>query len=448
MLIVSGVLLFSTMQLPSFGQGLGFDESRQILVDGVRIYVTLDMKPVFLEEDDRVGTAFISIREVNTDTTIPHITLRVKMMRTNELLLDDQFHSSDGIVAIRFEHTDTEKNEVIGNRESLYNAVVTNREIPAVVKGPVLDGGLYHYNISVLSLGQYENKLAEPLNFDLYASIGKTTRHQVLDDIGKQHDIFIKTYYDQISNIYYDESLRMITFSMPLYWNVNYLSQVPLVHEEVHIPHDLTELMSNSYVGTINGVELSNREILIDDYSYENTRIVHFVISKDKLIRIAQKEKSEQNTAVFSLIPREVPKFPVQIMSGKENFLLQISWSPALIEPDTNTKFIITLRDPKTFDTLRHSTADFVLLKDGTEIFRKHHKAPIGAIVQDYTFTKEQTGTILLLIENINNTGEAAPLLFTVIPEFPFGPLFTMITLVSAVVIIRIRPSLTKLSND
>ena len=74
MLIVSGVLLFSTMQLPSFGQGLGFDESRQILVDGVRIYVTLDMKPVFLEEDDRVGTAFISIREVNTDTTIPHIT--------------------------------------------------------------------------------------------------------------------------------------------------------------------------------------------------------------------------------------------------------------------------------------------------------------------------------------------------------------------------------------
>ena len=87
------------------------------------------------------------------------------MMRTNELLLDDQFHSSDGVVAIRFEHTDTEKNEVIGNRESLYNAVVTNREIPAVVKGPVLDGGLYHYNISVLSLGQYENKLAEPLNF-------------------------------------------------------------------------------------------------------------------------------------------------------------------------------------------------------------------------------------------------------------------------------------------
>ena len=48
----------------------------------------------------------------------------------------------------------------------------------------------------------------------------------------------------------------------------------------------------------------------------------------------------------------------------------------------------------------------------------------------------------------INNTGEAAPLLFTVIPEFPFGPLFTMIILVSAVVIIRIRPSLTKLSND
>jgi hypothetical protein len=400
------------------------------------------MKPVFLTEDDKVGSATIRLRDVNTDATVPHVTYHVKIMRASELLVDDRFHSHDGVILLRFEHTDTQS-EVIGNRESLYNAVIVDQQNPALVKGSILVGGLYHYNVTVLSMKEYENKLAEPLNFDLYASVGKTSHYEVLDADGEQRSLSIKTYYDEINNLDYDSSSRMMTFTMPLNWNVNYLSQVPLVHEEVQIPRDFAELMSNSYVGTINGVELSNKEVMIDDFSYENIRTIHFVVPKDRLISIAQKQSPKQDIAVFTLMPRDVPKFPLEIISGKENFLLQISWNPAVIEPDKSTKFIVTLRDPKTLDTINHASADFVLLKDGKEIFRKHHTAPIGAIVQDYTFTKEQTGTLLLLIENINNTGESAPLLFTVVPEFPLGPFVAMFAVVSAVIIItKIRSSL------
>jgi len=433
--LISGLLLICATQLPVFGQGLGFDESRSIIVDNRRISVTLDMKPVFLTEDDKNGSAVIRLREVNTDATVPHVTYHIKIMRLSEVLLDDLFHSHDGIVSLRLEHIDTGRVEVMGDRESLYNAVIADQQNPAVVRGSILDGGLYHYNISVLSMRQYDNRLEEPLNFDLYASVGKTYHH-VLDVDDKQHMLSIKTYYDQINNIEYDSSSRMVTFTMPLNWNVNYLSQIPFVHEEVQIPRDFTELMSNSYIGTINGVELSNKEVMIDDYSYENIRTVHFIVPKDRLIDIAQKQTSQQNIAVFTLMPREIPKFPLEILSGKENFLLQISWSPAVIEPDKSTKFIVTLRDPKTLDTLNHARADFVLLKDGKEIFRKHHTAPIGAVVQDYTFTKEQAGSVLLLIENINNTGESAPLLFTVVPEFPLGPFVAMIAVISVVIAI------------
>jgi hypothetical protein len=434
-LLVLGILLIGALQLPAFGQGLGFDESASVIVDNKRVSITLDMKPIFLAEDVKDGSAVIRLREVNTDATVPHVTYHVRIMRVSELLLDDKFHSHDGILSIRFEHIDAENIEVIGERESLYDAVIADQQNPATLKGPILDGGLYHYNISILSMRQYENKLEEPLNFDLYASIGKTSHSQVLDSDGKQHTLSIKTYYDQINSIEYDSSSRMVTFTMPLNWNVNYLSQVPFVHEEVQIPRDFVELMANSYIGTINGVELSNKEVMIDDYSAGNMRIIHFIVPKDRLIDIAQKQKPE-NIAIFTLTPREIPRFPLEILSGKENFLLQIAWSPAVIEPDKSTKFIVTLRDPKTLDTINHATADFVLLKDGREIFRKHHTAPIGAIVQDYTFTKEQTGTILLLIENINNTGESAPLLVTVVPEFPAGIFIVMIVLVSAVIVI------------
>jgi hypothetical protein len=380
-----------------------------------------------------VGSAKMRLREVNTDATIPHVTYHVKIMRSSELLLEELFHSHTGIVSLSFEHADSGNVEVIGERESLYNAIIADQ--PVTVKGPILKGGLYYYDISVIAMQKYENKLQEPLRFDIFASIGKTFNYSVLDGENKEHTLYIKSYYDQITDLNYDSSRRTVTFEMPLNWNVNYLSQVPFVHEEVQIPRDFSELISNSYIGTINGVELSNREVMIDDYAFEDMRIVHFVVPKDRLITIAQKQKPTQNVAIFTLAPRDLPKFPLEILSGKENFLLQISWSPAVIEPNKATKFIVTLRDSKTLDTLNNSEADFVLVKDGKEIFRQHHRAPIGAIVQDYTFTKEQTGNILLLIENINNTGESAPLQFTVVPEFPFGAFIAMIALVSLVIL-------------
>lgn len=446
-LLATGLLLIGAMQLSSFGQGLGFNESRSVVVGDKRVSVTLDMKPVFVTEDDKVGSVVIRLREVNNNSTIPQVTFQIKIMRASQLLLDERFHSQDGIVSLRFERADTEKVEVIGNRESLYNAVVADQGNPAVIRGRVLDGGLYHYSITVLSMRQYENKLNQPLNFDLYASIGKTSHYQLSDAEGKQRTLSVKTYYDQIKDLSYDSSARKVTFTMPLNWNADYLNQVPLVHEEVQIPRDFAELMSNSYIGTVNGVELSNSEVITDDYSYENIRTVHFVVGQDRLISIAQKQNPVQNTAVFMLMPRDIPKFPLQILSGKENFLLQIAWSPAVIEPDKSTKFIVTLRDPKTLDTIHNASADFVLLKDGKEIFRSHQSAPIGAIVQDYTFTKEQTGTILLLIENINNTGDSAPLLFTIVPEFPLGVIVTMVAVTTVLIVVtKVRSQFVKSS--
>jgi hypothetical protein len=433
-------LLVSSMFVASFSQGSAVYETGSVTADGRRVSLTLEMDPVFLTEGQMNGSAVIRLREVNTDTTISHVTYNVKIMRASVMLLEDRFHSHDGVIKIQFEHVDAEDVEVIGNRESLYNAIVADQRNPAIVKGLVLYGGLYHYTISVMAMNQYENRLSDPLNFEIYASVGQISHYDVLDSDGRQHTLSIKTYYDLLDSLDYDVSSRNLTFTMPLKWNVNYLSQVPFVHEEVQVPRDFVELMANSYIGTVNGVELSNREVMIDDYSSESMRIVHFVVHKDRLIDIAQKQRPEQDIAVFTLMPRDIPKFPLEILSGKENFLLQISWSPAVIEPDKSTKFIVTVRDPVTLDTLNHASADIVLLRDGKEIFRKHHTAPIGAIVQDYTFTGDQTGNILLLVENINNTGESAPLQFTVVPEFPMGSFVAMLAIISAVILLtRVR---------
>lgn len=440
-LLAAVILLIGMIQLPAHGQGLGFVESNSVVIENKRVSVTIDMKPVFVTENDKEGSVTIRLREVNTDSTVPHVTYHVKVTRASELLLDEKFHSHSGTVSLRLEHTD--EIEVIGERESLYNSVIADKENPAIVKGPILTGGLYYYNVSILSMREYENRLAEPLNFDLYTSIGKTSSIQVLDTDGRQSTLSIKTYYDDIENIEYDSSSKTVTFTMPFNWDPAFLANVPFIHEEVQFPRDFGELMVNSYIGTINGVELSNKEVMIDD-SLEDKRTVHFMMSKDRLMSVAKQQK-EQDVAIFTLAPREVPKFPLEILSNDENFLLQISWSPGIIEPRKSTKFIVTVRDPATLDTINHATADFVLLKDGKELFRNSHRAPIGAIVQDYSFTEEQGGTVQLLIENINNTGESASLLITVVPEFPLGQLVAMIGVISTVIAItKIKKIFTK----
>lgn len=442
--LASGIFLVTIAQSPAFGQALGFDESRTFAIDNRRLSVTLEMRPLFITEDTQESTATIRLREVNTDATVPHVTYHVKIVRSGELLVDDRFHSHEGTLLFRFENADT-KDELTGERESLYDAIIADRQNPVIIKGP-LYGALYHYEISIISMREYDNRLAQPFYSNLYANIGQDFHHIVIDRDGNEHTLTIKTYYDQILDLEYDASTNAIIFTMPLEWDVEYLNRVPFIHEEVLIPLEFAELISNGYIGILNGMELSTREVMIDDYSYENTRTVHFVVTNDKLKRIALTQQPTENIAVFTLLPMETPKFPLEILSGREDFLLQVSWSPAVIEPDKPTKFIITIRDPVTLDTFRFGTADFVLLKDGREIFRQSHTAPIGAIVQDYTFTQDQTGSVLLLIENINNTGDSAPLLFTVVPEFPFGSLIA-ITAVTSMVIVATKIR-TKLNSQ
>ncbi|MEM3084111.1 MAG: hypothetical protein QXP61_03380, partial [Nitrososphaerales archaeon] len=151
------VILIGLLQQPIYGQALGFVESNSILVGNKRLSLTIDMKPAFLDGETE-GTSVIRLREIANDRTIPHVTFNIKLMRASELLFDEYFHSHDGMLSIRFEHVDNDRTQVIGSRESIYNAIVADSSSP-IVRGRVLGGGLYHYSVTVLSMEQYENRL-------------------------------------------------------------------------------------------------------------------------------------------------------------------------------------------------------------------------------------------------------------------------------------------------
>jgi peptide/nickel transport system substrate-binding protein len=179
-----------------------------------------------------------------------------------------------------------------------------------------------------------------------------------------------------------------------------------VLHIEVQFPKTIEELQTNSYRGTMNGRELEAQAVVIDDYSSQENRIVHFVVNNAMLRRFAE-TMQDTDVAAFTLKPTEKPKFPLDIMSlPSEKFLFQLAWGPDLIETGVPITFVMNIQDPATGDLVRGSSFDFVLTQDGKEIHRQHLSEDFGTYSYKYTFAK--AGTVTLSASNINGQGESS----------------------------------------
>jgi hypothetical protein len=220
-----------------------------------------------------------------------------------------------------------------------------------------------------------------------------------------EEQMVVKTYYDEITN--FDYSNKTIKFEMPFTWEHTYVDQVPVLHTEVQFPKTIEELQTNSYRGTLNGRELEAQMVVIDDYTSEQNRIVHFVVNNAMLHRIDDTIISDSEIAVFTLAPAEKPKFPLDILSlPGEKFLFQLSWGPDIIETDVPTTFVMNIQDPATGDLVRGSSFDLVLIQDGNEIHSTHMSSEFGTYSYEYTFSK--AGAVTLAANNINGQGESS----------------------------------------
>ncbi|MEM4379046.1 MAG: peptidase, partial [Candidatus Nitrosotenuis sp.] len=232
----------------------------------------------------------------------------------------------------------------------------------------------------------------------------------------------IKSYYDEVTNFEYDPETNIVTFEMPFEWAEQNISHVSVVHEEVHFPKTFDAFFAPSYVGKLNGIELFKSSITVDDYSYEDRRVVHFVLSQDNLRYLKQAQKNAGNEApdgmVFILEPKSDIVFPVVAMTKDESIQVDLSWDPVVIEPNKNIKFIYTFRDAKTGDLLRNTSYDFVILQGGKELYKKSANAQIGSDFADYTFSESQQGHTSIRFKNIGGTGKETEFGITVVPEF------------------------------
>src|SRR5215207_2758595 len=396
------------MVVSIYGHGLGQDQAPSVTIQGKQVTVEGMINPSFLPvPDSPKPTLVIRAHDENNNSTIAGIDYRISVDLRNEVLLDQRFRSSDGVVKANL----TPDSDIVGweinGQATPSEQIEVSERNPVELRSKILSaGGLYHIAITIEKSSTGISVQADQ-KFDLYISVGDAYTFDV-DTPQGQNQMVVKTYYDEIIN--FDYSNNTISFQMPFTWDRAYIAQVPVLHVEVQFPKSLEELQTNSYRGTLNGKDLEAQAVVIDDYTSEQNRIVHFIISNAMLSRFADiinDNNNNNDVASFTLQPSEKPKFPLDILSlPSEKFLFQLSWGPDIIETGVPTTFVMNIQDPATGDLIRGSSFDFALIQDGIEIHNDHLLSDFGTYSYEYTFSK--AGTVTLAANNINSQGESA----------------------------------------
>ena len=426
--VMVACLLFPASSV--YGHGLGIDTISSIDIQGKKISISVEM-PMYFENDQEQIT--ITAIEKETKENAKNVTFLIGLFHENELIFRNYFFAEDGILPIKITPTQEGEVTIHGEQDSLLGAWHGTKSNPIEITGPLFNsGGLYNFEIEVRTIDEPTNIIEDSGIYNADLSIIETTSYIQKD--AENHDVkfSVQSYFDKISNFEYDPEVNQVTFEMSFDWKEKQMSHVPVVHLEVHFPRDFTEFLTPSYSGYANGVELFKDSVIIDDYTEEDERRIHFVLLQDHLrfLKNEMKKLDEPlpDNIVFTLSTSENIELPLIAYTKSEDFKLNLSWDPVIIEPGINTNFVFTIRDGQTSEPLRNSDYTFVIIQNGKEIHRISGTAQIGGDFEKFTFAEDQTGPMIIKFENIRNTGQETEFRIVVVPEFGIITLLILVT--------------------
>ena len=281
----------------AFGHGLGGDQAPAVSFGGMEVTVRTDLDPSDITVGD-LETANMKIRffDTLTNQTLPQVTYRVEIYQGGDLLARNLFYDNDGILDVEIRPrggcgetdlwrcTDYYGSEHVSAPGALYAEGIQR---PLIV-GPIFEkGGLYNIKIDIESATSPKALLTDILSYDTFVSVAQDQFFTIQTADATEYPTVIKTYYDEVRNFSFDESDNSIYFEMPFDWDPEYIEQVFVVHEEVRVPKAFAPYSEGrQFIGYVNGVELGARALINDPYSYEDTNVIHFLVTNKDLENI------------------------------------------------------------------------------------------------------------------------------------------------------------------
>lgn len=414
---------------------------------------------IFLKLDPPIVTSptepvFITARffDENTNKNFDNVTYRIFFKKDGqEIPIQTEggdsfggqglFYDPKGNLQIKIIPKDVPVATARGTAEIQYGGI-WNQGAPIVVEGPIFtEPGLYNLFVEIHTIGTTRTQVPEdqmPV-YDVWVTPGREETVSVSTAEGGQaQEVKVRNYYGSIDDSSYDDQTKTIQFSMPFDWNSDLASRIGMLHTEVFIPKALSDFDRESLKGTVNGFGVP---VFVDNYGEQET-VVHFTISKQNLLDLQSKIKSEGATpdrAVFALSPPE-PESDVSVMrvdteSATYNVNLTV---PEAIFPEQAVPFGVKITD-KEGNPISAATYELVIEdSEGNVVSRSGGvTTPEGISSQDVNFASQ--GAFTVRVEKINASSESVQSSIQVVPEFPAAALAASLGLAGAIAYGRFR---------
>ena len=321
------------------GHGLGGDQAPPINFAGMDVTVNTKLDPSDITAGELTkANMIIRFFDTMTDNNLDNVTYRVELWRSGELLARQLFYDEDGELNVEIRpKINCDEQELWrcttynGFKDPISGGLTAMGDGKPIISGPIFNkGGLYNIKVDIEGATSPKVQVAEPLSFETFVSVAQDQNFVIKNnDTSIETPITIKTYYDDIQSFEYDNSRYSISFNMPFNWDQNYIDLVQMVHEELRLPKEFKPYKeTNGFKGYINGIEVDNRIIIADPYSYDDLNVVHFLVTGNELQRIKDKFTTyDANLIKFTIVPQKIKTenlLDVEIDGGA---LVKISWN-------------------------------------------------------------------------------------------------------------------------
>jgi len=364
----------------------------------VSLEITSDTWP-----DEYTKEIKFSLFETDTGVNVENVTYFVMLTKQNEVLFDTTGQRDNGVFILKL-HT-TESDQITIEEDSNFFDSFVDADKVVNVKGNVFgSGGLYDFKVIITTGDNYSNIISPPLDYDVGISFLDKTSHNINDINFGQQQLDIITYYELINDDFaYDPSKKMISYSMPFDWSEKNILATSVMHQEIIIPKTFGDLMVKSLSADVNGVQVPDSVITIDDFSAQN-RVAHLVLNQNDILEISNKAVGLTNKMDFSVKP-SADNLPLTTMTENAQFKLNLSWEPQNIESGSTVTFFFDVLDAFLLDRPVSVSYNLSILDGDERIFQTSGVSNAsGHSMIEFDVPDDVTGIITLQFENLNGS--------------------------------------------
>jgi len=410
--LMACMLLFSSIS-ESYGHGLGYEIMPPEMLGSklVSLEISSDTWP-----DEYTKEISFALFETDTGVAVKNVTYFVMLSKQNEVLFDITGQRDDGTFMLKLHTTESDQIMVEEAGSDLFGSLFDGGKVVNVKGNAFGSGGLYDFKVIITTGDEYSNVLSPPLDYDVGISFLDKTSHSINDINFGQQKLNVITYYELINDDFtYDQNKKMISYSMPFDWSEKNILVTSVMHQEIIIPKTFGDLMVESFSVNVNGFQVSDSVITIDDFSAEN-RVMHLVLNQNDILELSKKIDGFPNKMDFSVMP-SADNLPLTTMTENAQYKLNLSWEPQNIKSGSAATFYFKILDAFYVDRQVSVSYDLSIFHDGEEIGQVSDvSVDMGLNMIEYDVPDYVTGVMTLQFENLNGS-DLADAIFSVVVD-------------------------------